>query len=45
MKQASVHDFPNIEECKLFEGIKCDKCRECENEMKEWLIFNKELSE
>ena len=42
MKQASVHDF-SIEECKLFEGIKCDKCRECENEMKEWLIFKKEL--
>lgn len=38
MKQASVHDFPNVEECKLFEGIKCDKCMACESEMEKWLI-------
>ena len=38
MKQASVHDFPGIEECKLFEGIRCDKCRTCESEMEKWLI-------
>ena len=35
MKQASVHDFPNIEECKLFEGTVCDKCGECEKELEE----------
>lgn len=38
MRQASVHDFSNIEECKLFEGIKCDKCKVCESEMEKWLI-------
>lgn len=38
MKQASVHDFPDIEECKLFEGIRCDECKTCESEIEKWLI-------